>query len=236
MKRWIVVLLVAWAAACGEGRAEAEPAQPLRTWVSASGSKMEASFVSLSLDQVTLRKADGTDVRIRLQQLSPDDQKHVRSLTITPAPGAKSAPAPASGLQKLFGNKLIKADQQEVPVDSLGDRKIGIYFSASWCGPCRAFTPKLVETYQQLGQEGKPFEVVLVSSDRSEDAMLRYMKDAGMPWLAVPFSAKEREDLMKKFDVNGIPRLVVVSASGKTLSDNARGDVMERGIKAYDKW
>eukprot|EP00887_Chlorella_sp_A99_P005766 scaffold1.g5766.t1 len=44
----------------------------------------------------------------------------------------------------------------------------GLYFSASWCPPCRGFTPQLVRVYEKLRAEGKNFEVVFVSSDRNE--------------------------------------------------------------------
>lgn len=35
------------------------------------------------------------------------------------------------------------------------------------CPPCRAFTPKLANTYSKLKKDGKPWEVVFVSMDRN---------------------------------------------------------------------
>ncbi|KAJ1524214.1 hypothetical protein ONE63_010734 [Megalurothrips usitatus] len=43
---------------------------------------------------------------------------------------------------------------------------IGVYFSAHWCPPCKAFTPQLVATYNAVRERGHNFEVVFVSSDR----------------------------------------------------------------------
>ena len=43
---------------------------------------------------------------------------------------------------------------------------IGLYFSAHWCPPCKAFTPVLVEAHQKLKATGRDFEVVFVSSDK----------------------------------------------------------------------
>jgi thiol-disulfide isomerase/thioredoxin len=36
---------------------------------------------------------------------------------------------------------------------------VALYFSASWCKPCREFTPKLVELYNKKKAEGEDFEV-----------------------------------------------------------------------------
>ena len=98
---------------------------------------------------------------------------------------------------------------------ALGTKRItALYFSAHWCGPCKAFTPKLIRFYESHQSE---MEVVFVSSDRSVDTFREYFKT--MPWLAIPF---ENDDqiamLMKAFKVNGIPTLLVFNSSGELLS------------------
>ena len=35
---------------------------------------------------------------------------------------------------------------------------VGLYFSAHWCGPCRSFTPRLVEGYRERAGAGKALE------------------------------------------------------------------------------
>jgi hypothetical protein len=47
-----------------------------------------------------------------------------------------------------------------------------------------------------------------------------------MPWLSQPYADKRREELMKKFDIKGIPALVVVDAeTGIPISTRARKDI-----------
>ena len=38
------------------------------------------------------------------------------------------------------------------------------------CPPCRRFTPVLSEKYKTLLADGKPFEVVFISSDRDDSS------------------------------------------------------------------
>ncbi len=83
-----------------------------------------------------------------------------------------------------------------------------LYFSAHWCPPCRAFTPQLVDFYNNLKKTSTtPVEVVFVSCDRDERGFSEYFSH--MPWLAVPFPASD--DIGEAFDVSGIPTLVVLN-------------------------
>ncbi len=142
-----------------------------------------------------------------------------------------------SALEELFGRRLVDAEGRNISTAELADKeKIGIYFSAQWCPPCRTFTPHLVEAYHQLKEEGKSFEVVFVSWDRSSEDMLQYMRDYDMNFLALPHGDQKADELKSRFGVRGIPRLVIVDSSGKVLSDNARGQVTQLGKDAYDRW
>ena len=212
-------------------------AQEIRTWTSASGKTLEATFVELKYDQVVLQLPNGQKMKIRLNQLSSADQIYVGGRDRAGAAAASAAEAEVPpALEALFGKRLVNAKGKKVSAATLAGKKIGIYFSASWCPPCRAFTPQLVAAYRQLQTEGQPFEVVLVPSDQTEAAMEKYMKDHEMPWLAVPFGDKHVQALKEKFAVAGIPKLVVVDAQGQTLSAEARGEVAAHGAAAYAGW
>jgi len=66
----------------------------------------------------------------------------------------------------------------------------GLYFSAHWCPPCRGFTPELAKFYNEMKKKvGDKLEIVFISSDRSEADWKGYF--AEMPWLALPFSARD---------------------------------------------
>ena len=150
--------------------------------------------------------------------------------------GCDKKEAPKGGLKTLLGEKLIDRSKSTVEVSSLGDKKVGIYFSAHWCPPCRAFTPHLVSVYNELKKQGKKFEIVFVSSDRDEKHMLSYMSEMKMPWLAIPFGDERVKKLKSRFGVRGIPSLVIVSPEGATLSKDGRNQVAQKGAAAYSGW
>ncbi|EFJ46674.1 hypothetical protein VOLCADRAFT_105423 [Volvox carteri f. nagariensis] len=124
----------------------------------------------------------------------------------------------------IFGQRLIaKRDGRpaEVPVTELDGKYVGVYFSAHWCPPCRAFTPLLRKTYLMLTALGKPFEIVFVSSDQSQQEFDNYYGE--MPWMAIPYTETAyRSGLGRRFSVMGIPTLVILSPEGHVVNTNAR--------------
>ncbi len=91
-----------------------------------------------------------------------------------------------------------------------------LYFSASWCGPCQAFTPSLVEFHRQHA-EASNLDVLLVSQDISAEAMLAYMGDHEMLFPAVPYDRIARSRLRVSYGGLGNPSLVVLSPSGEVV-------------------
>jgi nucleoredoxin len=150
---------------------------------------------------------------------------------------ATTAPAKADkALRELFGKELLNQQTEKVSIDKLSGKIIGIYFSAHWCPPCKIFTPQLVEFHNEMTKQGKPFEIVFVSSDRSKSDMYGYMKEMDMPWLALPFGDDHKKTLSEKYGVSGIPKLVILDAEGNVITKGGRGDVSAKGAEAYEKW
>eukprot|EP00268_Persea_americana_P053185 TRINITY_DN6000_c0_g1_i3.p1 TRINITY_DN6000_c0_g1~~TRINITY_DN6000_c0_g1_i3.p1 ORF type:complete len:361 (+),score=74.07 TRINITY_DN6000_c0_g1_i3:320-1402(+) len=138
-------------------------------------------------------------------------------------------------LQSLLSSEgrdfLIRNNGDQVKTADLSGKIIGLYFSASWCGPCRRFTPLFAEVYKELYAQGD-FETVFISDDEDEESFKEYF--AKKPWLAIPFSdSTTRDRLNKLFEVNGIPRLVILGWNGKVLSNYGVDLVMEYGVEAY---
>lgn len=132
---------------------------------------------------------------------------------------------------------LSHSSPQQVTVDSLAGKTVGLYFSAQWCPPCLKFTPKLISVYQKIkqtlaeGKEDEDFEIVLVSSDHDQAAFESYF--ATMPWLALPFGDQTIKELTRYFDIRAIPWLVILGPEGKTVTRHGRKLVNLYLDKAY---
>jgi len=137
---------------------------------------------------------------------------------------------------KLLGEGLLNNKGEEVKTSDLSCKKgsvIGLYFSAHWCPPCRAFTPKLAEVYNEIKEAGNDFEIVFVSSDNSEKEFKSYHGE--MPWLAIPFNNEDEKDACsEKYSIQGLPTLILLDGeSGDTISEDGRGAIEEFGAKGF---
>jgi thiol-disulfide isomerase/thioredoxin len=124
----------------------------------------------------------------------------------------------------ITGGHLVSANGSEWNFNPSGGAVdyLAIYFSAHWCPPCRAFTPRLVQWYNGFKPSHPNFELIFVSDDHDEASMFDYMTTMSMPWPAVRYDDRETSGLTK-FANTGIPDLVLVSSTGQVLSDSFQG-------------
>ncbi|GAB4854087.1 hypothetical protein Ancab_022669 [Ancistrocladus abbreviatus] len=129
-------------------------------------------------------------------------------------------------------NYAISKDGRKVLVSELTGKTVGLYFGAYWCPPSHIFTSQLIEAYNELVfTQKEPFELIFISTDRDQDEFNSSLST--MPWLAIPYQDKTRQDLRRIFEIKGIPSLVVVGADGKTITTNGRALVSTYGSMAF---
>jgi nucleoredoxin len=97
------------------------------------------------------------------------------------------------------------------------------------CGPCRQFTPDLVNFYNKMNSRmGKKdeFEIVWISRCRTIDAFGQYFTQ--MNWLALPPNeamGDRGKYLGEKFNVKSIPTLVLLDEIGNVITTDARNKI-----------
>ena len=98
--------------------------------------------------------------------------------------------------------------------------------SASWCPPCKTFSPILAEFYTNHAKK-EGVEIIYVSSDKTAEDFQAYFSK--MPWLALPNDATASQfkaKLISDLHIQGIPSLIVLDvATGQFVTDAARGHV-----------
>ena len=146
-----------------------------------------------------------------------------------------SLPADEASVTNLLPAFLHDATGKEIDAASLKGKHIGLYFSAHWCPPCRAFTPSLVK-FRDANTE-KDFEIVFVSLDKSQGDKNKYIKQMDMKWPSIPgASSKAADSLAQQFEISSIPALIILAPDGSVITPNGREDVMMSSETALSKW
>jgi nucleoredoxin len=143
------------------------------------------------------------------------------------AHAATSSVASPNAIYQLLKGDLVS--QREGTLTAFEDQALGakklyaLYFSAHWCGPCRQFTPTLVEYYNRVAPRHPEFELIFVSNDHSLFGMQTYMREMKMPWPAIDYAKIKGKEEILKYAGSGIPCLVILDSSGKVLSHSYVG-------------
>ncbi len=93
--------------------------------------------------------------------------------------------------------------------------------SSSTCPPCRALMPKVVKEYSKMKR--KNVELILVGSDRTEEAAIKYAEDYKVKFPAVHYM--QAGALLGRVQATSLPNVTIVDADGKALASGG-GDVI----------
>uniref|UniRef100_A0A914DT54 Thioredoxin domain-containing protein n=1 Tax=Acrobeloides nanus TaxID=290746 RepID=A0A914DT54_9BILA len=140
----------------------------------------------------------------------------------------------------LKGTELVTVGDETVKAEEFLEGKIvALYFSAGWCPPCRAFTPKLKRFYDALKKAGKNFEVIFISRDREEEDLKEYFEDHHGEWTYLAFGNPKIQEFNEKYDVKSIPALKVIKPDGTVVVQDARTEIVDKGedpLALFEEW
>jgi len=83
--------------------------------------------------------------------------------------------------------------------------------------------------YEHVKGKGLPFEIIFVSSDKSEAEAASYFQNDHGDWLILDLGQKDA--LSQKYGIKGIPSLIVIDSAGKPVAPDARDHVGGSGGK-----
>ncbi len=189
-----------------------------RSWTSKDGTAtIDAKFHKIEGTRVTLILPNGRSQYVETSFLSDADLAWIEEDSTVAPPAPAGSPASAAIPAALQGNLLDdRGDSASVlNADGTAPKHYLFYYSASWCGPCVAFTPELVRFYRKMKARDASFEVILVPSDKSREDEIAYLKEHRMPWPGFDFDKKARGIPASGYGY--IPSMVLVDADGKRL-------------------
>ena len=102
-------------------------------------------------------------------------------------------------------------------------------FWASWCGPCRAEMPNVLEAYNKFHDKG--FEVVGVSFDQKKEAWVKAIGQLKMPWLQISDLKGWECAAAPIYKVNSIPDNILIDPQGKIVDRGLRGKPLHNRLE-----
>jgi thiol-disulfide isomerase/thioredoxin len=129
----------------------------------------------------------------------------------------------------LPGNKLelsgMFLDGSELEWDSYRGKVVLVDYWATWCGPCRAEVPNVLENYLKYHDKG--FDVIGISLDDKRSDAEDYVKQTNIPWPSLFHEASDasgwQNPMAVKYGITGIPTAILVDQEGNVVSMQARG-------------
>lgn len=205
----------------------------IRDWCNANGKADEQSAILDKLQPMTTERPTDDNVAhtlIMLQNENPASPELITRLTdlvcTLKSPSALAFKAKPNQLGKPL--KIVSTTVAGKPLDleKFKGKVVMIDFWATWCPPCMAELPKVVETYKKYHDEG--LELVGISPDHNRQEFVAWLKqhpEVAWPQLCAGIAAWH--PLTKQFGVDSIPRVYLIDRAGNLRTMEARGQTDE---------
>ncbi len=129
--------------------------------------------------------------------------------------------------------KFTAIDSREVDLEKLRGKVVLVDFWATWCGPCVAGLPEVIELNEKYHDKG--LEVIGISFDSNKDRLEKFVEDKKMAWPQY-FDGKQWENVYgRKYGIDAIPCMWLIGKDGKVIDFDARQDLPKKLAKLLDE-
>jgi thiol-disulfide isomerase/thioredoxin len=133
----------------------------------------------------------------------------------------------------LVGNALeisgVKLDGQPLDWSSYQGKVVLVTFWATWCAPCRAEIPHLLENYKRYHDRG--FEIVAISVDDNREDVIQFVAQNNLPWTILFDQDAPGEKMAEKYGVLAIPEMILVGRDGNVVATGLRGPAIRQQLE-----
>jgi thiol-disulfide isomerase/thioredoxin len=138
--------------------------------------------------------------------------------------------ARAKGMLKAIGSlgrplelNYTAIDGRKVDVQKLNGKVVLVDFWATWCPPCMAALPEVVEVYNKYHDKG--FEIVGISLDKSQEALEGVVKRYKMGWPQYFDGRGWGNKFVIEYNISSVPTMWLVDKAGKLRTMEGREDL-----------
>lgn len=106
-------------------------------------------------------------------------------------------------------------------LESMRGKYVYIDVWATWCGPCRAEIPSLKAIEEKFHDKDIAFVSISVDENKDHEKWLTFVNEKQLGGIQLFADNNWASDFIKAFNINSIPRFILIDPSGNVIDSNA---------------
>lgn len=115
---------------------------------------------------------------------------------------------------------------QSINLSSYQGRYVYLDFWGTWCAPCVAELPKLMEVYSK--HSAKNFSIIGIAKD-SEEGLKKFLKDKNVPWPQIVQNTDSQ--IIEDYNISSYPTTFLIDPEGKIIAKNLRAEALDERLE-----